>query len=421
MHLALVLALLAPPNQEAESFMREWLEAQNAGTFSDYAALYARKFEGIRRSGPRTFRFDRAGWLRDRKRMFAKPMRVNTQDLRTTSDDRNHLRLRFTQQFAQGNYSDAGGKVMDIARSREDDDWHITREEMLRSDTARPLPPAEFAWVTSGRVVLAADADASWAAGAPAGVVELTEGPAVARRAVDVKRLPAGLAQLAGRKFVLYGERGRVCAGVLKTFVLLARAGGYSEQRDEWTNLPKGDAAAAIFEAATGDRTVVLAGELGPVEGDCAGATFARDAALPAPALARSAKAGRAVRAEAAAELRALPAWKARPELRRSPVTVTMFEGHAERLALAAAETSGVCGDDTVAALLAIPDAGGMTLRADSDHLPAGRLVLAVDLGGDGSLELLFDDGDEQSLWQRAGDAYVRVALLEVHYHGCRC
>src|SRR5690349_10149110 len=66
---------------EARSLLDVWLKAQNEGDFDTYQIVYAQRFTGVRRSGPRTVRLDRAGWLKDRKRMFGKPMAVSISGL----------------------------------------------------------------------------------------------------------------------------------------------------------------------------------------------------------------------------------------------------------------------------------------------------------------------------------------------------
>src|SRR5262245_24156399 len=71
-----------PPEATAEqkaavdTFLAAWVKTQTDGDFAAYSALYADRFRGIRRSGPRTVKLDRAGWMKDRERMFKKKMLV---------------------------------------------------------------------------------------------------------------------------------------------------------------------------------------------------------------------------------------------------------------------------------------------------------------------------------------------------------
>ena len=57
----------------------------------------------MRRSGPRTVRFDRAGWMRDRARMFGKAMTVGIADVSVHTSGAAAL-VSFTQTFAQGDF-----------------------------------------------------------------------------------------------------------------------------------------------------------------------------------------------------------------------------------------------------------------------------------------------------------------------------
>jgi hypothetical protein len=59
-----------PLESDARALLASWEAAQNAGDFAAYERLYAKRFTGVKRSGPRTRSFARAGWLEDRKRMF---------------------------------------------------------------------------------------------------------------------------------------------------------------------------------------------------------------------------------------------------------------------------------------------------------------------------------------------------------------
>ena len=57
----------------ARALVDTWLNAQNAGDFTTYGELYAKRFDGIKRVGERVRKYDRAGWLEDRERMFHLP------------------------------------------------------------------------------------------------------------------------------------------------------------------------------------------------------------------------------------------------------------------------------------------------------------------------------------------------------------
>jgi ketosteroid isomerase-like protein len=126
----------APRDADAEvrSLLAQWLAAQNDGDFERYAALYAARFTGVRRTGDKTRAFDRAGWLADRKRMFAKPMQVKAGELQIAHAGPSAV-VRFEQEWSTATYRDVGPKQMVLVR--EPAGLRITREELLSS---APLP-----------------------------------------------------------------------------------------------------------------------------------------------------------------------------------------------------------------------------------------------------------------------------------------
>ena len=119
---------------DARSLVGEWLAAQNQGDYARYAALYASRFTGVRRTGEKTRAFDHAGWLEDRKRMFAKPMQVKAGGLQITRMGPSAV-VRFDQEWSTASYRDAGPKQLVLVRQPEG--VRIAREELLSSS---PLP-----------------------------------------------------------------------------------------------------------------------------------------------------------------------------------------------------------------------------------------------------------------------------------------
>src|SRR6476659_2556625 len=100
---------------EARTLVDAWLAAQNKGDFAAYEKLYAQKFTGVRRSGPRTASLDRAGWMRDRQRMFQKPMKVSAGDVKVAGTLAS-ARVTFMQEWESGSYHDRGPKQLVIVR-----------------------------------------------------------------------------------------------------------------------------------------------------------------------------------------------------------------------------------------------------------------------------------------------------------------
>src|SRR5512139_4122140 len=112
------------------ALVASWVEAQNKGDFAAYQKLYAAKVEGIKRSGQRTWRFDKKGWLDDRGRMFKKPMTVEAHDVSVRLSAASAL-VELRQRFKQDKFEDEGLKRMVVAL--ENGELRIAREEMVHS------------------------------------------------------------------------------------------------------------------------------------------------------------------------------------------------------------------------------------------------------------------------------------------------
>jgi len=124
-------AATAPPIDEAaaQKLLKAWLESQEKGDFAAYAHLYAGGFSGVRTSGKKRVTLDRDGWLAERKKMFSRPMTVDTSDLKVTGGA--EARLSFTQYWESGRYADLGTKTMVLRY--EGADLRIASEEMVSS------------------------------------------------------------------------------------------------------------------------------------------------------------------------------------------------------------------------------------------------------------------------------------------------
>jgi len=120
----------APDEAAVRALVARWLEAQNRGDFAAYRRLYAPSFHGIRRSGGRTVVLDHDGWLRDRERMFKKPMKVTATDVGVAPAGA-LARATFVQEFSSGTYADRGRKEIDVAIIGGAP--AIAREELLES------------------------------------------------------------------------------------------------------------------------------------------------------------------------------------------------------------------------------------------------------------------------------------------------
>lgn len=130
--------------ERAAALVSRWLEAQNRGDFAAYQALYADGFVGIRRSGAQVRQMDREAWLKDRGRMFQRPMIVQAADLTVYHKD-GVILVRFVQTFSSGQYHDRGPKLLRLSPAPDagPDGLRIVREEMISSEKLpAPPPPA---------------------------------------------------------------------------------------------------------------------------------------------------------------------------------------------------------------------------------------------------------------------------------------
>lgn len=121
---------VAVSEDAARAALKRWLDAQNSQDFTAYSAVFAPTFHGVRRVGEKDTTFDREGWLADRKRMFAKPMKVTADDIQIwTGPDRTVL--LFTQGFSTGKFADKGSKQLVIVHGETEP--LVASEEMLSS------------------------------------------------------------------------------------------------------------------------------------------------------------------------------------------------------------------------------------------------------------------------------------------------
>ena len=97
----------------AVALVGRWLDAQNRGDFEAYQALYAPGFAGVKRTTRRTQRFERAGWLEDRRRMFRRPMQVTATGIVVLAQG-DSAAVTFVQRWASGSYADEGTKRMQL-------------------------------------------------------------------------------------------------------------------------------------------------------------------------------------------------------------------------------------------------------------------------------------------------------------------
>jgi hypothetical protein len=299
--LAALLAIEAPlTDGDVRAFVGKWLAAQNMGDFAAYETLFATRFTGVRRSGPRTVNLDRAGWIRDRARMFRKPMTVGITHP-SVFPEGSAARVWFTQTFAQGNYKDEGAKQLVIIR--EAGALKIASELMLRSRVASPPPTPKddrFRFVVSGAVLLSESPDLEWGTGP---ITYVGGEPAVAARRVDARKLPRDLARWRGRPVRLVTADGVTCDAKVTGFRLLSRSIPHFSVRQRWNTVPRSVAAPEAW--ASGNKILVA-----DTDEPCERALWAQAAGEPAPAVDDGVRADEPLAKRALAELRKSADWK---------------------------------------------------------------------------------------------------------------
>ena len=302
------------------------MAAQNASDLEGYRRLYAARFVGVKRAGDRVYRFDRDGWLADRARMFAGPVRVEASDVRIATTASTAV-VTFTQRWASATFQDEGPKQLVVVR--EGGSLRISREEMMRSEvlsrggTAAPGIESLLLVVGADRpaVVLARSSDPGWATGSPRLLTsedpaDLRAGPIVVARSVAPRELSEDLRRWEAREVVLHGPTGPLCTGRLEAPLVVRWVVPHFSTRIGWDGTELG------LPRAPRDRVVREAWELGegsdllvaPVASEaegCAGALWARPVGTPEPTTFVPVAAPFADAAEA---VRALPAHRlARP------------------------------------------------------------------------------------------------------------
>lgn len=270
----------------ARATFDRWLGAQNAGEFAAYAATYAPRFFGIKRAGPRTSRFDRAGWMKDRERMFGKPMTVTADEVRITPGP-GTARIVFTQTWASGDYRDTGPKQLVL--TLHEGKALIAREEMLKSTVLGPAPEVDGT-DAAGALRFVRMLDAPYVILGPP--VKTTATPTLLARGrphVVSARVADGAPHV-GRAVTLYSPNGRRCGATVAEVVVLGMVIPHfgaiqtwnGEMDDSGEKATDAEIAGSLW-GMSDDGGRVLAARLDKSANDCAGAVFARMEGPEAP------------------------------------------------------------------------------------------------------------------------------------------
>jgi len=414
------------PRDQVDALMKTWLEAQNAGDFAAYSALYADDFAGVRRSGKQTVRLDRKGWLGDRKKMFTKPMLVGMREVVVVLAPARAI-VHFTQEWASGSYHDVGPKVIEVVARGAD--LAIAREEMLVSRLVTPtrvagMPPVLP--VIQQMIVLAA-AEPDWLGGKPrleAGSMpdrdpgcdddppdyeqdqtrywecqasDPQRGSASFVVTADPARtaLPPELAAWVGREVRMVAAGTECTAKVTRLELHAERETTFAQVTEKGTD----DASIAEAVYATGAPVLVAL-----VDAGCA-ARYAQLAGAPAAVPWRIADAPPAL----ADKVRARMVAAGLDDGHAEEVEVQTVTGPTGKVLAVASWAEDVCEPLGLHVVYPVKGQGVAGDPLLDDHEPGG-LVAAVDADGDGWPELVFDDG--VAVRDRASGVYQRDRLV---------
>ncbi|MBI5512252.1 MAG: nuclear transport factor 2 family protein [Deltaproteobacteria bacterium] len=427
------------------AFLDGWLAAQNQGDFERYRALYAARFSGVKRVGPRRASYDHDQWMVDRQRMFRDAMRVAATDVAVSAGVQG-AELRFTQDFTSGAFHDQGPKHLSLVL--EGSALRIAREEMLRSELGggagepAQIAPGGFFPVLDHHapwVVLSTRPEAGWSRGAPTLV---DQGQVVATRQEAVaSALPPALSALQGRQVVLYTDQGRACAGTLGAPSVLRRVDVHFGTEQRWNGeegAPRATPAEIAQEAwGLGEGGALLVAPVDSRQGSCDGARWARAADAGEGVVFVQRPAPAALAAAALARARALPAWA---RLQRDYVAevqgpagrrwdehggqrpaVALWQAGAAGRSFVTVRSSvavGGCGE-YAGALTVVLESVGPTLVLQSDPEDPGSFepLAATDADGDGAVDFLTTAG----VWRRRGTVLRLVESLAHPMLDCDC
>lgn len=300
--------------------LEAWVRAQNAGDFSAYEALYARRFSGVKRAGPRSRAFDREGWMRDRRAMFAGAQRVAVRDVAVDLAANTAL-VRFTQDYTAGDFHDVGEKH--LALVAEGPAVRIAREEMVASVMVAATDAGAVPDLAPGRLM-----PVLMHGGSPWVVVETTPRPefaaglpsfvdrgnvVVTRKDLDVNSVPEAMRALAGRPVQLYTATGPGCRGTIRELAVIRRVDVHFGTEQQWFDGDgglRGDPTLLAQQAwELGESGALLAARVEPPPAGCNASRWGRVADLPALPVYTRRPADAALTTRALERFRALPAW----------------------------------------------------------------------------------------------------------------
>jgi hypothetical protein len=429
------------PEEHVRALLDAWLKAQNEGDLAAYSALYAERFTGIRRTRDQSVSLDRDGWLKDRARMFNRPMKVNADAIIIRATHHNAT-IRFEQSWQSGTFRDVGPKTMTIIPQAGS--LKIAREELLSStsaspeDKAKPLSEAHYLPIRrrEAHTAIVLDQDIAPDKRPAIDKMRLLKRGYVAAATLTQQPTP--------QTFELFGPLGKVCEVKSKEYALIADVIPHFGQVEGWEGYEDHPAASeetvaqGLFEMASdaGTHRVAL------IDGAaCEGAVWARVKSV-APATVFSAIDAEQFKPRARDNFKKLKSWKKLQETYKSeqdehtetrPASWDEHESHDHIAAWQAPDSKTVyvfyrltaghgCGDfrGELWAVWRVLGGDAWTLVSDDKISEYDRLYTpsaAADLDNDGLPEIMAHD----TLIQQVGATWRVTRYLDIPYFDCPC
>ncbi len=441
----------APPQEipideaSVRAALDAWVRAQNQGDFVSYERAYAERFTGIKRNDSRVFQADRAGWLADRKAMFARPLTVATEDIQISGSP-TFVRVRFTQDFRTPTFHDRGPKELQLTKAGNA--WQIVREEMLASEAGggaskeRSFDAEDFSFVrtlSASTLILLDRYASSNPVNGP--VRHVSDG--VVYRSVRADLVEEKYRKLLGKTFRVYDGSGKTCEVTPTKLALYGEVYPHFGTINTWNGLDGLGPVASPSERALAAWQMIGEERWLALEADqvCAG-FWARATTRKAPEVFALRAEKQPIEDAAVKALEATPGYRARKAYssehleqgypRRTGTQVFESPSGAQFVTAFIHLGEGFCsmyggtqfgvfrrsGDAVL--LLSDPDNGYTSgPLGESYSVVRDRLnpMAAVDLDGDGSPELVF----ENVLFGLANGKYEIVREADIPDFDCHC
>ncbi len=423
------------------ALVESWVAAQNTNDFDRYATHYAERFAGTKRAGDKVTHFDRKGWLADRKLMFKPGLHVAATDVEL------HVvgataRVRFVQEFASRSFADRGTKELIVASSVNGP--KIAREEMLQSQLlAREVAASVDNWHVHSQVLFLGQAVEAKAIKPVGSLHRDLADRYIVEHPVDTKQLKAEQRALIGQAVTTLASDGSACEARIESVVARVDVVPHFGMVQRWEGTEGNPAStdaeiAADLWAMTGPSVATLAAKLD----GCPQAVWAS----------RKPPAGRVLGARRSlgvvskllqARLDELPETRRiQHDFEQENPLGTTTKWYAER-GITVVDFEAVDGVQTAIASTSAGDgcaefSAALTVLFEVDvraepkilrHVVLGERVLspvlALDVDGDGQLELLTGPDDFMQtvgLWRRkAASSYDSRELWSLLFWDCPC